>query len=294
MEFLKHHYEKIILSLVLIGLVGAAGWLALQSLSVRSTIADINRKEPMPKPAPTENLTNIFVEALSEASTPYSFNFDGDHKIFNPEKILRNTFSGKLIPEGKIGPRNLDVLRIKPLRLRFRAAVKRIGSKTNLYLSYQSEFEYGASAGRWQNSRPSLDRRKGLQGRIAKYKRIAFTVTRFAGDLMDPASVEIDFDLEIEGGVPVPISLVGTNIWETEIEFEVDLFYPPESQNHVAVRTGYQMVFGGDTNQIIQITAGKVTLKASSNGKRTTLTIKNSNPQPVQGMNLNAGLAPNG
>jgi len=271
MEFLKNHYEKIILSLVLIGLAGAAGWLALQSMSFRSVIQGVNNMAPVPKKPDMTDQTNVFFVALTNAMAPQEVDFDGEHKIFNPEKILRQVGTTTLIPQNKIGPKNLQIQNIRPMRLMLRAEPRLFGGKPRLYIQYLAEFETGTYANRWGKVNAAEGRTARLTSPVARNKRIALVVNRVAGDLLKPESLEIDLDLVVGAGLPEPVTLKGTNTWEKEFEFEADLYYPPEQRNYTGVRLYTPLVFGGDTNTVIQITRDEVTLRAASNGKRTTL-----------------------
>lgn len=281
MEFLKNHYEKMILSLVLIGLAGAAGWLALQSMSFRGTISAINEMAPVPKPPDEINRTNEFFVALTNAKAPQEVDFDGAHKIFNPEKILRRIGDTVLIPEGGIGPKNLEIQQIRPLRLRLRAESKLVVGKPRLYVHYLPEFEMGNYAKRWGKSTATEGRTIRLTGPVARARRVTLVVNKIGGDLLKPETLAIEMDLVVGAGLPEPVVLQGTNVWDKEFEFEVDMFYPPLERNYTGIRMNAPLVFAGDTNTVIQITRDEVTLRATSNDKRITLSLTKQQNETV-------------
>jgi hypothetical protein len=282
MEFLKNHYEKIVLSLVLIGLAGAAGWLALQSMSFRRVFAGVNKMAPISKPPPTGDTTTKYKVAMTNALAPQEVDFDGDHKIFNPEKILLNELTRELVPNGKIGPKNLIVRDIRPLRLLLKAEPRTVVGRSTLYVHYLAEYETTTSARtRWGKGTAREGRPIRLSGTVSRYKRIMLTVNTVSGDLTKPESIKVELELAIGAGLPEPISLVGTNIWQKEIEFEADLFYPPLNREFAGIRVNYPLMFAGDTNTIIQMTPTEVTLRATSNQKRTTLAKKMPEPVPA-------------
>jgi predicted RNA methylase len=53
-----------------------------------------------------------------------------------------------------------------------------------------------------------------------------------------------------------------------------DLRYEPEKLSFIAKRVGDSLVFAGDTNKIVAITETNVTVRATSNDKRTTIPYK--------------------
>lgn len=290
MEFLKNHYEKILLSLVLIGLTGAAGMLAIKALETRSNMAALSEITPKVKPPPNTDNLKIYAEALSNAMAPQRVDFDGAHKIFNPEKVLRNRLTQVLIPNGEVGPKNLQIKQIRPLRLVVRAESMTIVGRKRLYLHYLAEFEQGSIGMRWNKRTISkVGSKIFLVGPIAKSKQMVFTVNEI-GD--DPDQVSVDMEFTIGSGLPIPIQLRGTNTWEREMEYSVDMHYPPESRDFLNVRVNQPLYppFGGDTNYVIQITSNAVTLRSMSNQKRITLRWKDEEPpapmaaKPADGM----------
>ena len=285
MEFLKNHYEKILLSLVLIGLAGAAVMLAIQALETRTQMSDLSVLKPNVKKAPDADNLGSYSNALRNAKAPQRVDFDGAHKIFNPEKVLRNQLTGVLIPNGEVGPKNLQIKQIRPLRLVVRAESKTIVGRKRLYLHYLAEFEQGSMGMRWNKRTISkVGSKIYMVGPLSKMKQMMFTVNDI-GDQADEISV--DLDLTIGGGLPVPIQLRGTNAWEREMEYSIDLHYPPESRDFLNVRANTALfpAFGGDTNFVIQITSNAVTLRSMSNQKRITLRWKDEEPLPPAPMN---------
>lgn len=279
MEFLKNHYEKILLSLVLIGLAGAAGMLAIQALEARSNMAALVELKPnIRKPAPIDAVGSL-AESLTNAKAPQRVDFDGAHKIFNPEKILRNRNTGELIPNGEIGPKNLVVQQIRPLRLVVRAESKTVVGRKRLYLHYLAEFEYGSTGLRWNKRTISKEGSQiRLVGQSAKAKQMMFTVNKIG----DPeGELSVDLELTVGAGLPIPIQLRGTNTWEREMEYAADLHYPPENRGFQNVRANQPLFppFAGDTNYVIQITRNAVTLRSLSNQKRITLRWPEGDPE---------------
>lgn len=280
MEFLKNHYEKIILSVVLIGLAGSAGFLALQSMGFRSTMSDTRQLAPRPQAPSEASRTNEIFEALTNARAPQEVDFDGDHKIFSPEKIIKNPITEEVFTAEQVGPKNVEVRAIHSHALNLVQEVRTLLEKSSLYIKYLAEFEYGTMATRWGKTPAREGRPVRLSGTVSRSKQIQLTVVKVPPDLSNSAAIETELEIVIGGGLPEKILLQGTNIWRKDILFSTDLYYPPTKQEYKNVRVGTPLYFAGDTNTVIQITDKEVTVRASSNNKRTTIELGGTEVAP--------------
>jgi len=113
MQFLKRHFEKIILSAVLAGLGVAAVWMALAVKAVPPDLAAGISNAP-----PAKAWTNLdmagYSNALRTLKQEPEFTLTGEHKVFNSGtwKMLRD---GKLVKVTKSGVDALSVTDIRPL-----------------------------------------------------------------------------------------------------------------------------------------------------------------------------------
>src|SRR5579862_5696134 len=85
MDFLKKHYEKILLGVVLLGLVGAMVFLPFMILHDRSILEDTRTQiisRPV-KPLPPLDLTTES-NAAERLRLPYQLDFETTNKLFNP------------------------------------------------------------------------------------------------------------------------------------------------------------------------------------------------------------------
>jgi len=114
MEFLKKHYEKILLCAVLLGLAGALFWMKSALVKVRVELA-ASRVGPPPKTAPPAPLDlSPYQQALAHITNPPTVVLSGAHNLFNPVTWKRKA-DGNLIKILKTGPDALIVTNIIPL-----------------------------------------------------------------------------------------------------------------------------------------------------------------------------------
>lgn len=113
-QFLKRHYEKIILCAVLLGLAAAAVWMGSIVNAVRDEVNQATVEAPVnPKPLVPLDLSNDFV-ALAQVTNPPAVVLSGEHNLFNPVTWRRKP-NGELIKLLKTGPEALTISDIKPL-----------------------------------------------------------------------------------------------------------------------------------------------------------------------------------
>src|SRR6476660_1194405 len=98
MDFIKKHYEKILLGVVLIGLVGALGYLPFKISNEKDRLTTMSTELVNPRPKPLTNLDLTMPEAsLQRAmSPPVAYDFSNTNKLFNP-MLWKRAPDGKLI-----------------------------------------------------------------------------------------------------------------------------------------------------------------------------------------------------
>src|SRR5687768_16310519 len=118
MEFLKNHYEKIVLSVTLLALAATAAWLFAANRSAQATISDVEATLPQPKGIPPLDISN-YQTNLAKAKNPPSLTLGEGHNLFNP-------VTWKYKPDGSLlkvesgneeGPGALRILKIQPLNM---------------------------------------------------------------------------------------------------------------------------------------------------------------------------------
>src|SRR6185369_83468 len=120
MDFLKKHYEKILLGVVLLGLAVAVGFLPIKITSEKQKLNDLSNARRSPKVAPLTNLDlTVSEKALKRMAVPALVDFSAPNKLFNPMPWQQTKDTPpKLIPGTKLGPVAAVVTNITPLYLR--------------------------------------------------------------------------------------------------------------------------------------------------------------------------------
>src|SRR5262245_4632431 len=85
MDFIKKNYEKILLSVVLLGLAGAVAYLLIKIPKEKEELAQIRDRLLTPKPKPLDpvDMTRLNT-AYKRLDTPARLNYSGDHNLLNP------------------------------------------------------------------------------------------------------------------------------------------------------------------------------------------------------------------
>lgn len=264
MDFVKKHYEKILLSVVLLGLVGALVFLPFLIISDQDTQRQMKTGILYSKVAPLPALvltreTNVSARLQS----PYKLDFSTANKLFNPLPWQKRA-DGTLVPVklGLIGPEAAVVTKITPLCL-----ILTLDSiETNEFgARYVISLERQAAV---------LPAQRGKRQHYASVgeKNETFTIagtttTNIAPD--NPAQLKLILLLTDTGE---RATLSKDKPFRRTDGYAADLKYDPEGKKWQGQRSGAILKFAGDDNIVVAIYQDSVILKASSNGKKTTLT----------------------
>jgi hypothetical protein len=248
MEFIKNHYEKVLLSLVLLGLAVTVALLPTKVPSVDTTAS----AGPQKALAPLDLRTNEAV--LTNLSALPQVVFTGSNNLFNPVQWRRRADNSlwKIISENEVGP---GAVRI---------------TKTNSPLYFILSFD-GVNLPNYQiGVSQETNKNVNLRGKVTRYgalneKTEFFKITKIVGAIEAPDALVLEVgDLKEQATVSKdkPFKMI--------VGYTSDLAYPPQNMTWREKRVGDSLVFDGDTNNIVEITANDVVLSASS-GKRTTI-----------------------
>jgi len=259
MEFLKNNYEKVILSVVLLGLAAAAVLLLASVDSEKRALEEIESGIVATKPKGLKPIDLSTDEAaLQRLLKAASLRLVGEHNLFNP-------VTWKKMPDGRllalrtgkeIGPGALVITRIHPLYLRieFEGPVRSADT-------VQYRFRVTRDAEKSASKRiPTTFSVASLEGKNSVF------VLKDMKPKEDPA----EFVLELSEDKS-RVVVTKDKPYSPVVGYAADLRYEQEKLSFRGKRVGDSLVFGGETNKIVAITATNVTVRAESTTKRTTV-----------------------
>lgn len=261
MEFLKKHYEKVILSLVLLLLALAAAYLPFRVAAVNKDIETelppVRPKEFVP-PLISTNIAN-----LNRAQRKSSIKLSGpEHNLFNPVGWLKNR-DGDLMKDpfyGRKGPEALVVTQIDPLY--FSVHYDRLiqdGEEIKYYFGVKREAD------------PKKSNRRLLTRAIReREKDDIFILKEVHGDPRNPESFLLGILADNKD------ILVGSKEPDSEYSeiagYTANLVYPPESgRKFNAKRRGDKITIARKSYEIVVVLENEVVLKDVKTTKQTTI-----------------------
>jgi hypothetical protein len=252
----KQHYEKILLSVVLLVLAVAVYflWEAKQEEEKRNSEVVMDFGKRKVEGISPVDLTS-FNALVQSAANPPSLNFGLPHNLFNPVKWQRQPNGDLLkIQTGKeVGPSRMVATRISPLKLII--ALDRVASPGSYYFGVTREAA----------ERPG-DRKKRQYFAKLNDKTPAFILREIKGSEEDPSGFVLEL---VENGEKV--TLAKDKPFERVDGYEADLSYTIESKTFNNVRVGSPVTFAGETYNIVAINQNEVVLSARSNDKKYTV-----------------------
>ncbi len=116
MEFLKKHYEKLVLCVVLLGLAATVLWMKSAIEKVREQAPPVPQTQSPVSKSPTVKPVDLapYSQALSQVTNPPALVLSGEHNLFNPVTWKRR-FTGEIFKVLKTGSEALAVTNIIPL-----------------------------------------------------------------------------------------------------------------------------------------------------------------------------------
>ena len=261
-DFVKIHYEKILLSVVLLALAAAAAYLPMKISDHKRKLEDIRKPRPVvaAKPSKAADLsTNIAV--LEHVQKLPELRLTRPHNLLNPV-TWRKTPDGRLIKidtEDKEGPGALQVTKISPLH--FTISYSGISGGGD-FLRYQFVVRNEGDTNRTRRANRMVFVSPG-----GKNEKNDYFVLR---DIIGPPANPNGFVLELVDGKET-VEVTKTKPFDRIAGYAADLSYPLEAgRTFLDKRVKDPIKFGGGEYNIVAINQNEVTVQASSN-KRTTI-----------------------
>jgi hypothetical protein len=259
MDFIKKHYEKILLGAVLLGLVVLAVFLPFVIAEDQQHLHDLTEQviNPRPVPLPDLDLTNED-DAFSLLQSPYTLDFESTNKLFNPVEWQKKP-DGTLIKASQLGPEACTVSNITPLYL-----VLTLDSvETN---ALGTPPRYVVYIERQAAPMAALRRRTQRFVSTDDPKKDLFTLLQVVGPPENPSELVLKLT---DSGETATVSR--DKPFRRVDAYSADLRYDPEKKFFPARRVGSVISFNGEDYIIVAIEQDMVILSAQSNQKKTTL-----------------------
>jgi len=264
MEFLKKHYEKVLLGLVVLGMTVAVGALLFIIPEKRQKLKDLRDAKTNPKVNKLPLLDMAVEEAaLQRVQMPVRLDFTTKHNLFNPV-LWQKTPDGRLIKiqtGNEVGIGAIEILAIKPLYLR---------------LTYSSPSESGYQIA-VEREAATRDSQRHTSTIVSKENNRSELLD--LQEVVGPPDKPTELVLELkDSGETIHLSV--DKPYQEAQDYIVDLRYPLENKVWRNQRTNSPpLVVAGGQYKIVAITESNVVFSAQSNNKKTT---KNFNPATEQ------------
>jgi len=256
MQFLKAHYEKIILSLVLLGLAAAVALMPVKVSQEKQRQVD-QQEIFLPKKVkelePIDLSTNK--TALARVAAPHRSQLSGSHNVFNPVPWKKRP-DGSIYKADDGGVRGLEVAEISPLKLRVEfEAVTGTPESVRYRLTVLNEAVRSAKT----------PREAGVGD-----KNNMFAVEKIVGDdPSNPKALQV-----LLAGDRQPVMISKEEPYERVVGYAADLRLKVEEKQWKDLKVKDELNLGGETYKIVAITQNEVVLSANSNKKQTVLEYK--------------------
>jgi len=265
MDFLKKHYEKLILGVVLLGLGGAVAFLPFKISSERQTLDELTRSIVKRKIPPLTNLDLTIQESmLKRMATPVSLDFSSSNKLFNPIPWMQTKDNPpRLIPSNKAGPNLAVVTNITPLYLKLSLEGANLSADSN-----SAVYVIGIV----KEASPKLTDRtkKTTYCRLnEKKEKEGIVLVQANGPLDNPTSVVLEL---LDTGEKVTLTKETKDVPYKRIDgYAADVSYPPEKLFRKNQRVGEMLKFNSEEYKIVAINPNELVLSANSNQKKWTI-----------------------
>ena len=270
MQFIKNHYEKILLGAVLLGLVGVLVAMSFVIVADREKMENLRNtyfpKAPQLLPDLDLKAQN---EAMSRLATLPVLDWSATNRLFNPVQwqVDRNGKPQKINNDTMFGPGAVVVTKIEPLYFTITLESASTNELGGLY-TFTEEDQSAPLTWQQRLRRHYAATGETVQDKTVTGKDESFKLVSVTGPPENPD----ELTLKLLGGAGETVKLSKAKPFRRVDGYTANLTYPPDKLDFQDLRVGSSIKFGGDTYNIIGIDQNKVVLFALSNQKRWTKT----------------------
>ena len=256
MEFLKKHYEKILLGLVLAGLVGALVFMPFYISSDNQKMAELTEITKAPgKELPPLDLSGP-AAVTARLRAPYALDLESSNRLFNPLE-WQKLADGTMVPLiGHVGPQMIIVTNITPLYLVITletVTTNEIGARYGIGIEKQGD--------------KRLANRRHQTKSVAKGDKAndTFALVDVKGAPENPDALMLKL---VDSGEI--ISLSHDKVYRRVDAYAADFRYDPEKKVFHGRRVGDKVSFNGTDFIVADVKEDELIIEDQSNQKKTT------------------------
>ena len=260
MDFLKKHYEKVLLGVVLLGLAVAVAFLPFKIASDKQDLENKRNQLIHPKVNELTNLNLTAEEAiLKRMVVPAKVDFSPPNKLFNPMP-WQKAADGHLIKVDatNVGPNAVTVTKMTPLYIELTLdSVTALDTGTRYVIGIKREAALNP------RDRPKTQKYCSLNT-----KNEIFTLRDVKAPPDNPTNVTVVLELN---DTKQRVEVAKDQPFRRIDGYMVDLKYAPENKTWTSRRIGASLSFNGEDYKIVAIPENEVVLSAKSNQKNWTV-----------------------
>ena len=257
MQFLKKHYEKIVLGVVLAGLIGGLVfmlfYIAAEKQAMEEKVSGIINR-------PVEPLKDLDLTAYNAAiqrfQTPFMLDLETASKVFNPFEWVK-TPDGRLVKKATSLTQVVVVTSITPLYL-----VLSLES----VITNELGARYVIGVQKQADKTPSKRVKQQRYVSLGDKPNDTFELKEIKGPVDNPESLVLKL-----GDTGDLVTVSKTNPYRRVDGYVADFRYDLEKKPFKAQRVGNTVSFGGATYQVFDISQNELILSDQSNQKKTSL-----------------------
>ena len=256
MQFLKKHYEKILLGVVLAGLIGVLVFMVFYIAADKQAMieSETGLINPPVKPLSDLDLTTNS-EAMTRLQSPFVLDFETGNKVFNPFE-WQKTLDGQMVRKAALTAQVVVVTNIAPLYLVL--TLDQVATNgTDVRYVFGIEKQTAATAAK---------RRKQQHYASKGDKNDTFTLVDVKGAAENPDAFILKL---LDTGETV--TLLPAKPYRRIDAYTADFRYDPEKRVFRGRRVGDKVSFGGTDYVVVEVSQNELILSDQSNGKKTPL-----------------------
>jgi hypothetical protein len=258
MNFLKKHYEKVLLGLMLAGLIGV---LVFMLFYIASDTQDMNNKRNSLIHPPVHALTNLDASVLDGAmlrtKSPFSLDLETTNKLLNPMEWQKNVDGTIILAAKRTGVQVAVVTNITPLYLTIS-----LESVTTNELGAGYFISVERQAAPLARNRHSVRRYVSMADKANE----SFQLQQVKGPPDNPEALVLKLP-----DMDEPITISTGKPYRRVDGYAADFRYDPERRAFHGRRVGDKVAFGGVDYSVVEVNQNELILQDQSNQKKTSL-----------------------